>query len=301
MFPNPDAAVLPGTFAHCGFPLDGQPERCSCRNGPSAPISPGSTCSLCAMTTSWNIAESRSAPGRRAARGFEGPIGRRPGDRRGSAAGPAEYEGRADAGHTPAAANAAGGRGASGWQPPPRRPARGNRRGLDRTTSSRQEDASARAAADVFPLLHRPADLRQRHRDRHDAGRRRLAVRPADRAVSGDHAADGAVTADYPGANAQTSPTPSPPPIEQQVNGVENMLYMSSTSSSDGATRSRSPSTSAPISTTPRCSCKTAWRSPSPSCPRKSAARASRSRSSRRTSSSSSRSPRPTTASTACS
>ena len=30
-------------------------------------------------------------------------------------------------------------------------------------------------------------------------------------------------------------PTPSPSPIEQQVNGVENMLYMSSTCSSDGA------------------------------------------------------------------
>ena len=36
----------------------------------------------------------------------------------------------------------------------------------------------------VLPVLHRTPDLRQRHRDRDDAHRRRDAVRPADRAVS---------------------------------------------------------------------------------------------------------------------
>lgn len=42
------------------------------------------------------------------------------------------------------------------------------------------------------------------------------------------------VTASYPGANAQVVRDTVAAPIEQQVNGVENMLYMSSQSTNDG-------------------------------------------------------------------
>ncbi|MEM9759049.1 MAG: multidrug efflux RND transporter permease subunit [Pseudomonadota bacterium] len=43
------------------------------------------------------------------------------------------------------------------------------------------------------------------------------------------------VTASYPGANAQTLIDSVAGPIEQQVNGVEGMLYMQSTSANDGS------------------------------------------------------------------
>src|SRR5215471_896594 len=42
------------------------------------------------------------------------------------------------------------------------------------------------------------------------------------------------VTANYPGANAKVVADTVATPIEQEVNGVENMIYMSSRSTNDG-------------------------------------------------------------------
>ena len=43
------------------------------------------------------------------------------------------------------------------------------------------------------------------------------------------------VRASYPGANAETVAATVATPLEQEINGVEDMLYMSSYASSDGA------------------------------------------------------------------
>ena len=44
------------------------------------------------------------------------------------------------------------------------------------------------------------------------------------------------VTASYPGANAETAAATVAAPLEQEINGVERMLYLSSQSTADGRT-----------------------------------------------------------------
>ena len=54
-------------------------------------------------------------------------------------------------------------------------------------------------------------------------------------AISGDHTANGAGLCRLSWANAETVAQTVGIPVEQQVNGVDGMLYMSSNSSSSGA------------------------------------------------------------------
>ena len=82
-------------------------------------------------------------------------------------------------------------------------------------------------------LLHRPADLRVGHLDRHHARRRGGDAQPAGRAVSGHHAGvDLGVRDVSRRIGRRRRRTASPSPIEQQINGADRMLYMESSSSS---------------------------------------------------------------------
>ena len=78
------------------------------------------------------------------------------------------------------------------------------------------------------------------------------------------------ITAFYPGANAETVSKTVATPIELEINGVENMLYIESQCTNDGAARrgSSSRSSRAPTRTRRRCWCRTASPSPPPSCRR---------------------------------
>ena len=91
------------------------------------------------------------------------------------------------------------------------------------------------------------------------------------------------VSAYYPGANAKVVADTVAAPIEQQVNGVEGMMYMSSQCTNDGNYTLTVTFSPAPISTSRRCWCKTASRWPSRCCPISSNAAASPSRRNRPT------------------
>ncbi len=78
------------------------------------------------------------------------------------------------------------------------------------------------------------------------------------------------VTATYPGADAKTLAQAVATPIEQQMNGVDNMIYMYSVSANNGAVHAlSSTSTSRPIRISTRCCRSCVCRRPSRSCRRR--------------------------------
>ena len=100
-----------------------------------------------------------------------------------------------------------------------------------------RSDLGPRETRPVFSqVLHRPADLRLGALDRHHPGRRHRALHPADRQypqITPPTVVGAAAT--IPGASAKVVAETVATPIEQQVNGVEDMLYMSSQCTNDGS------------------------------------------------------------------
>ena len=101
--------------------------------------------------------------------------------------------------------------------------------------AERAQEISAGATAHVLALFHRPPDLRDRHLDLPRARRpcRRCATLPI---AQYPEIAPPVVTvsAVYPGASAEVLEQTVAAPLENAINGVPNMLYMSSNSSSQG-------------------------------------------------------------------
>ena len=219
----------------------------------SAGSSPTPTARSCRASSSGSASPLEAAP-RRPARPRAGP-GDRPGRavpaRRGhritsssSAPVKAGHEDRRDcgwsrgrSGPTTASSSRACSRPGRGSKVNPNRrePAEARRRRRPARTRPVPE-ARPSGPRHVLAILHRAADLRQRHRDHDDARRRRHALR-ACRSSSIPQITPPTVqvTTIYPGADAQVLSDTVASPIEQEVNGVEGMLYMSSTCASDGS------------------------------------------------------------------
>jgi len=66
------------------------------------------------------------------------------------------------------------------------------------------------------------------------------------------------VSSNYNGANAQSVESAVTIPLEQQINGVEGMKYLTSSSGNDGTARSQRPSTSLATSTSRQSMSRTA-------------------------------------------
>lgn len=86
-----------------------------------------------------------------------------------------------------------------------------------------------------FKIFHRPSDIRHSLGDTDDSRGGNYCDNAPDCPVSEYFTPTVQVSATYPGADARTVAEAVGEPIEQSVNGVEGMMYMSSNSGSDGS------------------------------------------------------------------
>src|SRR5262249_18385999 len=91
------------------------------------------------------------------------------------------------------------------------------------------------AARHDFEILHRASSLGECARHPHGGDRRRRAHAACGRAISQRGAPTISVTTRYPGAGARAVVCTVALPTEQQVNGVDGMIYMQSFSAADGS------------------------------------------------------------------
>ena len=134
-------------------------------------------------------------------------------------------------------------------------PQEGRRRSVGRHPRPRSANEGARYEDLAF--FHRPADLRLGGLDRFRDPRGGLLCAPAGRAVSRDRASGHHRDRSVPGASAETVADTVVTPIEQQINGVEGMLYVGRTRPPTAGSPSQSRSISASISTSHRSRCRT--------------------------------------------
>jgi HAE1 family hydrophobic/amphiphilic exporter-1/multidrug efflux pump len=84
-------------------------------------------------------------------------------------------------------------------------------------------------------FLHQPADLRVGHLDHHRDRRPDGLARAAHRPIPRNHPADGGDHRHLPGRLRRNPGKTVAAPIEEQLSGVENLLYFNSTASSNGS------------------------------------------------------------------
>ena len=92
-----------------------------------------------------------------------------------------------------------------------------------------------RSPLPVIGFFIHETDLRLGDRHHHGACRGSLLFPVADLAIPRHHAAAGRGQRQYPGASAQVVADTVTTPLEEQINGVAGMTYMSSSSSNDGS------------------------------------------------------------------
>jgi hypothetical protein len=131
---------------------------------------------------------------------------------------------------------------------------------------SRRRRRRSRLRSGHVEILHQPADLRVGHLDHHRHCRAGRLAGAADRAIPANRPADRADHRHLSRRFRRNLAKTVAAPIEEQLNGVEGLLYFTSSAAANGTSPSPPPSMSAPMSTWPRSTSITASRPPNRAC-----------------------------------